>query len=1027
MFDVFYIGNNPTITNHVPFARQVSDPADIVTKTKMYWLIDADTEVTDPDVLQYRPEKTEEIYTHVWKRDTDNYGGVQLLPNRDSEGVKQINQIVCRRNYEILFAENPGDYFEQHPYASYVWCIDPEYQLGEDIDWAPGDHEPDFIHSFHLPGQLMHRYPDAEGGVKLYPRAWTDAKIKYHGVLDVGKRYPVMRVADPEQYAQRDVHDDDFVWLIDRDYQIDESSLNYVPNQFEYDVVHSFRMPRQLTEKTWSFNHYQEDPELGGIRLVPRDWRGAYDRVQGGVIKHRHCPVRDRRYDVFLTNKRFTAETFEYYAARSQTDWFWVVDREYDFNGELIYTPLPHEQDYIIAFKWGLPNKYPADITELWDRRAAGIYLVNKNFDITQQLLHTDVNPVHYDVFYVSDLDNYQQYARLSSTDAFWMIDEQHVMDSDFSWVPPYSEQGYINVFKVPGQLMEKYPAEVTKTDNPQCGGAKLVPVDYSTVAQDIKYQGYLNAQSYANWETYSSIEQGAAECTTEWFWVVDPDVEVLPDFNFNFVPAEHDAGKLHVWQKLNPVTGRQYDYGGVTLSPKTPPRRGRPKYIREAASTQCAYNVCYLNAREDIIKQLEDFDAKSDTKMFWCVDPHADISSEFNFDYYPSQWDQNNVHVFLQHSINGEPGGVRLFPQGTFNRSHDISVADLDNNTFENLKQINTVCTTLQTWPVHQLSDMTLSELTEIISQADTPYVYTVDSDVLLTDAATEKPYMPTLADINKVHLWQRMAPDGSQVHSYGGLRLWPTNTDTDKLTTDAILTNKIKQLQYVREPGSQYEQYDLVLITYQDPDAETKYEQIKQKYPGALWVNDVQGIFNAHQEAARISNSKMFWVVDGDAELADNFSFSYIPDQYDHDVVHVWQSMNPITGDIYGYGGVKLFNREQVLEADTWGLDFTTGLSKRFKVVEDVSCITRFNTDAFSAWRSAFRESVKLCRNSDAESDARLDNWLNPVFADEPFAAEAQAGALAGVDFYENNADDISKLELINNYEWLSEQFNK
>ena len=47
--------------------------------------------------------------------------------------------------------------------------------------------------------------------------------------------------------------------------------------------------------------------------------------------------------------------------------------------------------------------------------------------------------------------------------------------------------------------------------------------------------------------------------------------------------------------------------------------------------------------------------------------------------------------------------------------------------------------------------------------------------------------------------------------------------------------------------------------------------------------------------------------------------------------------------------------------------------------------------------------------------------------MFDSEPFAADAQAGALAGVEFYEDNADNIAKLELINNYEWLSEQFNK
>ena len=99
----------------------------------------------------------------------------------------------------------------------------------------------------------------------------------------------------------------------------------------------------------------------------------------------------------------------------------------------------------------------------------------------------------------------------------------------------------------------------------------------------------------------------------------------------------------------------------------------------------------------------------------------------------------------------------------------------------------------------------------------------------------------------------------------------------------------------------------------------------------------------------------------VDADAEIKEDFTFNYIPDVYDEDVVHVWGSQNPVNNLEYGYGGVKLFPTKLVRDATSWGLDFTTGLSKRFKSMPEVSCITRFNTDAFSTWRSAFRECVK------------------------------------------------------------------
>jgi hypothetical protein len=168
------------------------------------------------------------------------------------------------------------------------------------------------------------------------------------------------------------------------------------------------------------------------------------------------------------------------------------------------------------------------------------------------------------------------------------------------------------------------------------------------------------------------------------------------------------------------------------------------------------------------------------------------------------------------------------------------------------------------------------------------------------------------------------------------------------------------------------------------------------------------------------------MFWVVDADAQIDDDFDFSYIPDQYDQEVVHVWESINPITNDRYGYGGVKLFNREQILDADNWGLDFTTGLSKRFKAMPEVSCITKFNTDAYSTWRSAFRECCKLGLKSDTDSKNRLDQWLNPENVDADFLEDAVQGAQDAVAYVTKYGTKPLRMSKINDYDWLQDFYD-
>ena len=89
-------------------------------------------------------------------------------------------------------------------------------------------------------------------------------------------------------------------------------------------------------------------------------------------------------------------------------------------------------------------------------------------------------------------------------------------------------------------------------------------------------------------------------------------------------------------------------------------------------------------------------------------------------------------------------------------------------------------------------------------------------------------------------------------------------------------------------------------------------------------------------------------------------------------------------------------------------------------------VSNTTRFNTDPFNTWKSAFRECVKLSskvidRQDNKETEARLDVWCNN--SNDNIAI---AGAKAGREYGIKHRGDHVKLHMINNFEWLKEQFD-
>ena len=225
----------------------------------------------------------------------------------------------------------------------------------------------------------------------------------------------------------------------------------------------------------------------------------------------------------------------------------------------------------------------------------------------------------------------------------------------------------------------------------------------------------------------------------------------------------------------------------------------------------------------------------------------------------------------------------------------------------------------------------------------------------------------------------------------------------------------------------------YDIAFISYGEPQATSRYIELISAFPTrrVYRIADIKGIHQAHIEAARQSNTKMFYVVDADAKVLPSFKFDLRLDSSEEDIVHVWRSINPVNGLEYGYGGVKLLPTELTLNMDITSADMTTGISSRFKAIPEVSNITAFNVNPLATWRSAFRECVKLSSKiipsqEHTETDSRLEIWLTKG-SDEQYGEYAKGGASAGNWYGTTYKDDPAMLAKINDFDWLEEQFNE
>lgn len=199
-----------------------------------------------------------------------------------------------------------------------------------------------------------------------------------------------------------------------------------------------------------------------------------------------------------------------------------------------------------------------------------------------------------------------------------------------------------------------------------------------------------------------------------------------------------------------------------------------------------------------------------------------------------------------------------------------------------------------------------------------------------------------------------------------------------------------------------------------------------MKTRFPHAKRVSGVKGIDNAHFAAAKKANTTFFYVVDGDAEIVDDFKFDYKPTEHEADYVHIWKAFNPALGISYGYGGVKLFSKKFFNENRKSEIDFSTTLTKDIKYMDEISCITKFNSDYIRAFRGAYREVAKLYSSlqeniSDIqkqEAAFRLNCWLNPV-NDCHFRQSIIDGANAGLEEAKNKTK--KELQIINDHDLI------
>ena len=185
----------------------------------------------------------------------------------------------------------------------------------------------------------------------------------------------------------------------------------------------------------------------------------------------------------------------------------------------------------------------------------------------------------------------------------------------------------------------------------------------------------------------------------------------------------------------------------------------------------------------------------------------------------------------------------------------------------------------------------------------------------------------------------------------------------------------------------------YDIIYLSYDEPNAEKNYADLLTKAPWAKRVHGIEGSDAAHKACAELSETDRFITVDGDNIIRADFLQQELNIKDDvklSESVISWCGKNSINGLMYGNGGLKCWPKEYVLNMRTHEnadpnnqaaqVDFCWDL----KYIQQNSCYSDVYNNATpqQAWRAGFREGVKMALDRGVKpsvDDFLKGHWKN------------------------------------------------
>jgi hypothetical protein len=241
-----------------------------------------------------------------------------------------------------------------------------------------------------------------------------------------------------------------------------------------------------------------------------------------------------------------------------------------------------------------------------------------------------------------------------------------------------------------------------------------------------------------------------------------------------------------------------------------------------------------------------------------------------------------------------------------------------------------------------------------------------------------------------------------------------WP-----EKIIVDVNPLAAIHTLKFDRSKNSEI---PVFFASNGETNAEENWEHLVKMCPRAVRIEGINGRRKMFLRCVDLSEgASHFFVVTGKNKVTDKTIFDY--PVKDAPRAHiVFNAKNMSNRLEYGHMGIVAYNVDLVLSTpENFGLDFTS-YSPIHTVPRTVSEAT-FATSSFEAWRTAFRETVKLTLRNSINDQHWLARWL--AFAEGYNSNWVLTGAKDGHEYALQFKDSPEELRKTVDWNWLEEHY--